>query len=304
MQSITLGEVEVIRVEELDTELLTLNDIFAEHDPAVVQANQSWLAPDHWNPATNGWHTCVHSYVLRSAGRTIVIDTGLGNHKERPHFPVATHLDTDFIARLAAVGVQPADVDVVVCTHVHVDHVGWNTTLQGREWVPTFPNATYHFAQADVEFWNPLNPHRAGAPGNLMNQNVFEDSVAPVIQANKAILWEGDSFQIDENLRLEAANGHTPGSAIIVLESAGERALFVGDITHSPIQLLNPDWNSCFDEDEVRARTTRNAIVARAADTKTPMFATHYVGGRAAEVVRDGDRYRIAGWTPFDQERR
>jgi glyoxylase-like metal-dependent hydrolase (beta-lactamase superfamily II) len=253
----------------------------------------------HASPADT-WRACAQSYVLRSAGKTIVVDTGFGNHKERPYFPVGTHLNTDFLARLEAVGVKAADVDAVVCTHLHIDHVGWNTRLEGREWVPTFVNATYHFARADVDFWNPMNGHHPR--GERLNQNVFEDSVAPILQAGKAAVWEGDSLQLDENLRLDAASGHTPGTAVLSLDSGGERALFVGDIAHSPIQMINPDWNSCFDEDELEARRARHRVIARAADEKWLMFAAHFSGGRAIEISRQGDRYAFAGWTPFETE--
>jgi glyoxylase-like metal-dependent hydrolase (beta-lactamase superfamily II) len=304
LQSLTLGDVEITRVVELEaTEHSTLDHIFPSHDPAVVRDNEHWLAPDHWIPQTNGWMTCVHSYLLRSAGRTILIDTGFGNHKERPYFPVGTHLDTDYLDRLAAAGARPEDIDLVVTTHLHVDHVGWNTQLVGREWTPTFPQATYLFARRDIEYWDPLRPgHQPTQPGRLLNQNVFEDSVEPIVRAGMATIWDGESHRIDENLVLEAAPGHTPGSAVIALQSGGDRALFVGDLAHSPLQMVNPDWNSCFDEHPAQARSTRRQLVARAADTTTLMFAPHFIGGQAIEIARDGDNFAFVRWAPFSTE--
>lgn len=145
--------------------------------------------------------------VLRSEGRTILVDTGVGNHKERPYVPVWNHLDTAFLDNLAAAGVSPDDVDLVINTHLHIDHVGWNTRLDGSTWVPTFPNATYLMPQRDFDFWNPANGHKpAASRGSL---NVFEDSVAPVHQAGLTHLWD-ETYQIDKNLRLDLAPGHTP----------------------------------------------------------------------------------------------
>lgn len=157
----------------------------------------------------------------------MLIDTGVGNDKERPYFREFTHLDTDFLHRLALAGVRPEDVDIVINTHVHPDHTGWNTRLEGRAWIPTFPNATYHFARADVEYWNPINGHNPH--GKLLNQNVFEDSIDPIIQADLAQIWDGETLSIDENITLVAANGHTPGSSIVSVQSGGDGALFIGD---------------------------------------------------------------------------
>lgn len=144
----------------------------------------------------------------------------------------------------------------MINTHLHIDHVGWNTYLDGRTWVPTFPNATYLMAKADFDYWNPANEIKTLLGRG--NQNVFEDSVAPVHEAGLTLLWE-DSHQIDANLRLDLAPGHTPGSSVLRLESGSDRALFVGDLMHSPIQIHEPDANSCFCEDPAEARATRHA---------------------------------------------
>lgn len=125
MRSLELGKVEITRLAELETaEFAPLRESFPDHDPAVLRDNESWLAPRYVNPETGFWKACVQTDVVRSAGKIILVDTGLGNHKERPYFVAGTHLDTDYLDRLAALGVTPSDVDVVVATHLHVDHVG------------------------------------------------------------------------------------------------------------------------------------------------------------------------------------
>jgi glyoxylase-like metal-dependent hydrolase (beta-lactamase superfamily II) len=301
MATLKFGDVEVTRlVEAGPIDFAPMSVILPGHDPAVVEKNRDWLEPDQVNFEEGNWRACVQTYVLRSAGRTILVDTGLGNHKERPHFPIATHLDTDFLDRLAAAGFGPDDVDVVVATHLHVDHVGWNTYLDDREWVPTFPNATYLFHRADVDYWNPVAPGFAPTPhGRLTNQNVYEDSVTPILDAGLATVWDGDSYRLDENLLIEAAPGHTPGSTVLTLESEGDRALFVGDLMHSPVQAVATDTASCFDEDPARAADTRRRIVGRAAETSSLLIASHFVGGEALEITREGDDFVFAGWTPF-----
>ncbi|MEU5742195.1 MBL fold metallo-hydrolase, partial [Streptomyces tendae] len=197
---------------------------------------------------------------------------------------------------LARAGVRPEDVDIVINTHLHIDHVGWNTYLDGRTWVPTFPNATYLMAKADFDYWNPANEIKTLLGRG--NQNVFEDSVAPVHQAGLAQLWE-DSHQIDANLRLDLAPGHTPGSSVLRLESGSDRALFVGDLMHSPIQIHEPDANSCFCEDPAEARATRHKLLGAAVDSNALVFPAHLGGHGAAEVVRAGSKFAIKGWAPF-----
>jgi glyoxylase-like metal-dependent hydrolase (beta-lactamase superfamily II) len=209
---------------------------------------------------------------------------------------VWSRLDTDYLDNLAAAGVRPEDVDIVVNTHLHVDHVGWNTRLDGRTWVPTFPNATYLMTRRDFEFWDPANEHESVLGRG--NQNVFEDSVAPVHQAGQTLLWE-NSHQIDADLRLDAAPGHTPGSSVLTLTSGTDRAVFVGDMLHSPVQILEPDSNSCFCEDPAGARATRRKVLGWAADNNALVIPAHLGGHGAAEVAREGDKFAIKGWAPF-----
>jgi len=233
--------------------------------------------------------------VLRSEGRTILIDTGAGNHKERPG-SVWHHRNTAYLDNLARAGMRPEDVDIVVNTHLHDDHVGWNTTLVDGEWVPTFPNATYLMSRADFEFWDPANGNasRVGHIGPL----VFADSVAPVHRAGLVELWD-DHHDIDSNLRLDLAPGHTPGSSILTLRSGSDRAVFVGDMLHTPLQMLTPDVNSCYCEDQAQARATRRRVLGHAADTATLVFPAHLGGHGAAEIRHHGTGFEITEWATF-----
>jgi glyoxylase-like metal-dependent hydrolase (beta-lactamase superfamily II) len=297
VEHIELGNVSVTRVWEYFGPVdMTPTTFFPESSQEVWDDNAPWLTPHFVDFETNIMNSAIQTWLLRSEGKTILIDTGVGNHKERPYAPVWSHRETDFLANLARAGVRPEDVDIVVNTHLHVDHVGWNTYLDGRNWVPTFPNATYLMPKDDFDFWNPENDHKPLLGRG--NQNVFEDSVAPVHQAGQTLLWEG-SHRIDPGLRLDAAPGHTPGSSVLTLTSGPDRAVFVGDMLHSPVQILEPDTNSCFCEDSSGARAARRKILGWAADNNALVIPAHLGGHGAAEVVRDGSKFAIKGWSPF-----
>jgi glyoxylase-like metal-dependent hydrolase (beta-lactamase superfamily II) len=293
MKPITLGDVTVTRIKETEGSFPITALLAPEGGREDWEQNSSSLAPNHWDPESNEIQVGITSYLLRSVGKNILIDTGGGNGKERPYFPAVAHLDTDYLEQLEREGVSPEDVDTVVCTHLHMDHVGWNTVLRDRQWVPTFPNATYLFANEDFEFWNPLNEKKP--KGALINQNAYEDSIAPVHDAGQARLWSG-SYTLDENLTLVAAPGHTPGTAVLNVTSGSDRAIFVGDILNHPMQIMRPRWNSCFCENPEESRSTRKKILSRAADTNALIFATHFVGGEAAEIERHGENFRIKTW--------
>ncbi|OAN41864.1 MBL fold metallo-hydrolase [Mycolicibacterium iranicum] len=299
MDQIELGDVTVIRVKEYYGSVdMSPAEFFPDSSAPEWDAHRDWLVPDFWEPGPNTCMSAIQTWVLRSEGRIILVDTGVGNHKERPYAPVWSRLDTTFLHNLARAGVQPDDVDLVINTHLHIDHVGWNTRLDGRTWVPTFPKATYLMPQRDFDFWNPANNHKPALGRG--NQNVFEDSVAPVHQAGLTQLWD-TTYQIDANLRLDLAPGHTPGSSALTLESGSDRAVFVGDLIHSPLQIMAPQTNSCFCEDPEQSRTTRHALLGRASDDNALLFPAHLGGHGAVEVIRDGPRFAIKGWAPFSR---
>ncbi len=297
MREIVLGDVSITRVVEYYGSVeLAPATFFPDAPEQAWREHATWLEPDFVDLASEECVSAIQTWLLRSEGKTILVDTGVGNDKERPYAPIWSRRQTDFLGELARAGVQPGDVDLVVNTHLHVDHVGWNTRLEDRTWVPTFPNATYLMPARDFEFWNPENGHvsRLGRG----NQNVFEDSVAPVYEAGQALLWD-DGHVIDGNLRLELAPGHTPGSSVLALESGGDRALFVGDLLHSPLQAVAPDVNSCFCEDPAETRATRRRLLGRADDTNSLVLPAHWGGSGGAEVKRNGGTFDIAAWAAF-----
>ena len=299
--TIRIGSVEVDRVVEWVGPIKTVDDMFPD-TPAHRWTDE--LAPHHWTPSTRGWRAAVQTWVLRSAGRIIVIDTGVGNDRDRPQAPTFDHLSTDYLRRLAEIGVQPADVNIVINTHIHYDHVGWNTQLDGATWLPTFPNATYLVPAVDYDYFHPDNAERMRPPRTDDEkarfdgiQLVFNDSIAPIADAGQLQTWRGE-HRVDENLRLEPAPGHTPGSSVAWLET-GSGAVFVGDLMHTPLQISHPDDACSFDVDTDQARTSRHAVLHAAACTGAAIFPAHFAGHGATTITSKNDTYEIGQWKPF-----
>lgn len=302
MDRFLLGDVEVLRVEEMRGRFGPGRVLVPDCPPEVWEDNASWLAPDFWEPEADQTVGVVQTWVLRSEGRTVLVDTGVGNGRTRPASPHFDGLDTDYLGRLAAAGVRPEDVDVVVNTHLHGDHVGWNTRAGGGDWVPTFPNATYLMPAADRAHFAPegaaaLPPPRDPAERGRRedHRNVFADSVEPVLRAGQAVLWE-DTYRIDGHLTLEPAPGHTPGSAVLRLASGTDRAVFVGDLLHTPVQILEPECSSCLCEDPKAAAVSRRRVLERAADERELFVPAHFGGAGTAEVRREGGKFAVRRW--------
>jgi glyoxylase-like metal-dependent hydrolase (beta-lactamase superfamily II) len=294
MNTIELGDVSVTRVPHLDDWPLSPAAFFPGGDPGLWQANRSWLSPAHWDAEADRVRVAVQSWLLRGAGRTIIIDTGLAAGTARPGVPAGA----PFPAALAAVGVAPADVDLVICTHLHADHVGWNTRLdENGEWVPTFPNARYLFSRPDLDFFDPAA--LTEQPGRSVT--VYAESIAPILHAGQALIWD-DAYVIDENLSLALAPGHTPGHGVVTLESGGDRAVFVGDLLHAPVQMLEPAVSSCFCHDPATAARTRRKVLEWAADRTALVVPAHFGGARAVEIDRGGSGFVLRRWAGFSDD--
>ena len=296
MNELTFGDVTITRIQEMHGPIMPPEQFFPTIPASAWEEQASWLVPDHLDAPHEWVQVAMQTWLVRSGGKTILVDTGVGNGKSRPAVEVWDHLSLDYLGTLAAAGVTPDDVDIVVNTHLHVDHVGWNTVFRDGEWVPTFPRATYLMPRADFEFWNPANnPNITGG----VNENVYEDSVAPVYRAGQVQLWEGRHV-IDESLTLEAAPGHTPGSSVIKLISGGDRALLAGDLMHTPLQVSHVDHDSCFCEAPEQSRATRRSLLGWASDNNALVLPAHFSGHGALEVERVGDSFGIRSWAAFD----
>ena len=253
--------------------------LFGAVDKARVLAladRAPWLRP-HFVDERGDLLQRVQCLVVELGGRRIAVDTCVGNDKDRRN-PGWHHLQLPFLADLAAAGYPPETIDTVVCTHLHVDHVGWNTRLVDGRWVPTFPNARYLFAAPEYEHWR-AHP--------LPDGDVFGDSVAPIVAAGLADLVPVD-HQVAPGVRLDPTPGHTPGHVSVVVESQGRRAVITGDMIHSPVQVADVDLSSDFDTDPGQAADTRRAFLARYLGD-TLVVGTHWGGPGAGHVRRSPD---------------
>lgn len=293
MKTFTVGDIQITQVIEWEGALPGPDTILAGYQKQVFDRYLSWLAPDYYNAATGELRLVVQCWLLKAGGRTILWDTGTGNHKNRPNFPVFHMLDLPFLEELAKAGAKPEEIDTVICSHLHLDHAGWNTKLEQGTWRPTFPNARYIFPQVDFDFWNPANAHKVGKQvGEQVNEGVFEDSVEPIAKEGLVDFVEGIQ-EIGDGLRLEPAPGHTPGQMRLHVDSKGEKAILTGDVLHHPIQVYEPTWCSNFCEDPAIARTTRLEVLGQCADQGALLLPAHFPGLNAVHIARDGDGFRI-----------
>ena len=229
----------------------------------------------------------MHSYVLQVDGLTVLVDACNGDHKRRS-IPDVDRIETPYLANLARLGLKTSDIDLVLCTHLHFDHVGWNTRMENGRWVPTFNNARYLFSRRDFE-------HFGAQELEDDHLRAFRDSVLPIYDAGRAELVEANALvhrQIGDGLWLEPAFGHSPGNFSVLAECGGEPAIFWGDVVHHPVQLIRPELTMSFDTDPEMARETRLRTLARAADENLVCFPAHFRGTSAGRVVRDGAVYR------------
>jgi glyoxylase-like metal-dependent hydrolase (beta-lactamase superfamily II) len=287
-----VGEFQISRVIESEVPIFDPMVFLPDADADVVAANKDWMIPRYMEAESGLLIFAFQSYIIRTARHTILVDTCVGNDKPRPARPQWHMMNGPYLADLAAAGVQPEEVDFVLCTHLHVDHAGWNTRLVDGRWVPTFPNAKYIFARTEYELWE--GRHESGNDGPV--PSVFEDSVLPVMEAGQAVLVDMD-HQIGEGIWFEPAPGHTDGSVVVNLSSGTETAVLSGDVIHHPIQLVRPDWSSRACEDRVLSATTRRALIERYADTDTLLAPAHFASPTMGHIVTKGEAfgYRLLG---------
>ena len=277
------GDVEVARVEELT--LPTAQWWLLPDAPEdAVERHREWLAP--FVDKRGHLIQNIHTFVVRADRLTILVDTGVGNDKQREGGIPAFHmLDTPYLDRLAAAGAAPEDVDLVLITHMHTDRCGWNTTLVDGAWQPTFPNARTLFVRREWEYWEGLS---RSDEGNAL----VEDSLRPVYEAGLADLVDADHV-VSPSVRLEASHGHTPGHVCVRISSRDSEAVITGDVMHSPLQCAYPDARPRLDSHAEPARLARRAFLRRYADSGVTVLGTHFGGPTAGRIRAEGEAYRF-----------
>ena len=287
MTEVRIGAATVTRIEESYAPNFDATKFFADWRPDVVGEHRDWMVSDHYDPASGFLKLSIHSWLIKLGGRTILIDACVGNHKPRPARPMWHLMETRYLERMAEAGIRPQDIDMVMCTHLHMDHVGWNTTLDNGRWVPTFPNARYVFSQEDYDHYLALDRDPEKGP---VNHGSFRDSVLPVVEAGLAQMVSG-AHAIDEHLSIDPAPGHTPGTVAIKLASHGTQALFCGDILHHAVQVFHPEWNSFACADAVNARKSRRKVLEDCAGSGALLMPAHFGAPFVCHVEERGSRF-------------
>lgn len=289
-----IGTISAHPILEIDCLQFPYTMLLDTQDHEAMQRQEGWNRPEHVDPASGHLRLSTHSWLLDTGKHRILVDPCVGNYKPRRVFEAYNMLDTPYLDRLRGAGAQPEDIDFVFCTHLHVDHCGWNTQLVDGEWVPTFPNARYLFSQRDHDYWKVRDTLETANETHLeVNVGVFADSVQPVIAAGQAMLLEG-AMTIADCLHIEPGYGHTVGHLIATLRSQGDGALFAGDALHHPVQIYHPDWNTNSSALPEEARKTRRYLLSKCADENLWLAAAHFMAPHMLRIVRDGnDAFRI-----------
>ena len=274
-----VGKVRITKVVELET-VGSTRFILPQASHEEIQ-KLPWLIP-HFATEEGRLKMTIHSLVVETPSRRIVVDTGLGNDKEGRNVPTWNNRKGPFLETLSQAGFPPDSIDTVLCTHLHVDHVGWNTRLVDGQWVPTFAKARYVFGRAEYEYWRDHSdsPDRAA---------VFNDSVKPIADAGKADLVASDA-RLTEEIMLIPTPGHSPGHLSLHIVSDGEEALLSGDVAHHPCQMAHLDWSSTVDSDPAQSAATRRQLFSRFADRPILVIGGHFDAG---QIRREGDAFKF-----------
>lgn len=277
-----IGDIEIIQTVEMEGGELIQASIPNATPENIKKIN--WLYPNFADENGN-LKAFVQSFLVKSEGKNILVDTCNGNHKIRPTCPTWGKLNTDFLKRLNVTGVNESEIDIVVCTHLHFDHVGWNTKLENGVFATTFPNAKYLFAKEEYRYWE-SKPEKEVDDDKF----AFDDSVAPIVKANLA-QFVSSNYKIDDNISLIPTPGHTPGHVSVLIESKEKRALISGDFIHHPSQFAHPEWTMGADAMPQKALETRLKMLDELADTDTLFIGTHFANPVTGYIKRLGKEF-------------
>ena len=275
----TVGQVKITKIVEMETVGSTRFILPAATKDEIRKL--PWLIP-HFATEEGRLKMSIHSLVVETPTHRIVVDTGLGNDKQGRDVPVWNNRNTLFLEMMTAAGFPPDSIDTVLCTHLHVDHVGWNTKLVDGQWVPTFAKARYLFGKTEYDYWR----DDTAEPDKVA---VFNDSVKPIVDAGLAELIPSD-HRLCEEVSVIPSPGHSPGHMSVLIESGGEQALLSGDVAHHPCQMAHLDWCSVVDTDPAQSAASRHKVFSRFADTATLVIGGHFSAGH---IKRDGDAFRF-----------
>lgn len=282
-----VGDVTITRVVETDHVPYDQPRQFLPQADPTALLHMPWLFR-HFVTPEGDLRVAVQSFLVETPKLRLVVDTCVGNDKPRR----MTHgrpLATRFLQIMQAAGWPRESVQAVLSTHLHVDHVGWNTMLASGRFVPTFPRARYFIAESEYAYWK---GQRDAAALDPEQDAIFRDSVQPLFDAHVVDLVATNE-RLAPEIRLLSTPGHTPGHVSVWIESRGEKAVITGDVLHHPCQIGRPDWSTVFDWDERAATETRCALLAIVANQPVLVLGTHFAAPTAGIVKRVAGEYRF-----------
>ncbi len=281
MQGRMIGDIAVRRIIEYEGPFLAPSDVFVKATPEAMAPHRQWLEPWALDPDSGKLIFPFQSYLVQTKHHTILIDTCIGCGKTITHRPQWNNrTDQAWLNNLRAAGVQPEAIDYVFCTHLHVDHCGWNTSFVDGRWVPTFPNAKYVFARTEY------------AAAEAGNTPIFQESVLPIMEAGQAQLVDTD-FALDDNVWLHSTPGHTVGHVAVNLASNGHGAVMCGDLIHTPLQCVHPEWSPKFDLEQELAARTRRHFLASNAEAGQMVLTAHFPSPSIGHIRVQGDAFHF-----------
>jgi glyoxylase-like metal-dependent hydrolase (beta-lactamase superfamily II) len=285
--TLALGDLQISRIVEQEGPFFDALQFLPGLTPELLAENRGWMAEAGALDPEGRLILCIQSYIVRTPYHTVLIDSCVGNDKQRPTRPF-WHMRTDekYMRGLASAGLAPDDIDFVLCTHLHADHVGWNTRLVDGRWVPTFPKARYVFSQRELDHWS---ERHAQEPLPQM-----ADSVLPIVEANRAELVRSD-HTLDDHVRLEPTPGHTPDHFAVTIGKTGREAIVTGDLIHTPLQARYPEMSMFVDYDRKQSAATRRAFLEGVCDSGTLICTAHFPSPSTGYVARWGEGFRLSG---------
>ncbi|WP_313606973.1 MBL fold metallo-hydrolase [Rhizobium sp.] len=277
-----IGNAEITRIEEYHGLGFPPQAFLPDWSDAAVEKHLHWMVPAHYSPEDGRLMGSIHSWLIRLPNLTVLVDTCSGNHKNRPDSPFFSMMSSRYMENLAAAGIDPDDIDIVFCTHLHIDHVGWNTRLVDGRWVPTFKNARYIASRSEFE---QLLADKRALPDN---ENMIVDTIQPITDSDQWLLVD-TPYQICDELRIEQSPGHTLGHCHLILASGDGKAVFTGDIVHHPIQIHIPTWSSVACASQDLAVSTRLGLLESLSETGTWLMPVHFAKPFCCRVGKPED---------------
>ena len=281
------GDVSLTRIVESEEPLLSPFELLPDCTPQHIDRNANWLIPRFYNPERTLLVISIQGFLVRAGGKTILVDACSGNHKRRRR-PFFHERNWDWLEKLRLAGAAPEDIDVVMCSHLHVDHIGWNTRLENGRWVPTFPRARYLVSRKEWEYWR----SEVGIASLSRTGDFIADSALPIFESGQLDLID-DRHGFSQCINIEPIPGHTPGQYLVRLWSHSGEAVLTADLMHTPLQLRYPEWSTRFCVDPIQARSTRLRFLAEYCDKEALIFPSHFPTPTGGYIRREYEHYRF-----------